>query len=318
MARNCPLPIVDFSELGTEEIQFVSGISPAMQALERAIADLARSEVSVLVLGDTGTGKRTLAQRIHTASPWRGDGLMSLNCSSVSPEFFDHEQWAKSEGKRPGTLLLHEISDLSSSCQSRLLNSYFNHSQQSNRPGQPRIIVTSSRNLDLEVQQDRLREDLYYRMRGVCLQVPPLRHRKEDIPGLIDFFLDKYAKERGTPRPQLSVRTVHSLLEHPWPGNVRQLQDTLKTIVKDGPEAVPLENAAVSTGTQSRNQAQILSLKYAARAASQQAERELILEVLSRTHWNRKMAAKMLQISYKALLYKLKQIGMDSGYSSQP
>ncbi|HEV2501235.1 MAG TPA: helix-turn-helix domain-containing protein, partial [Terriglobia bacterium] len=159
----------------------------------------------------------------------------------------------------------------------------------------------------------RFRRDLYYRLSGVCLWLPPLRQRKEDIAPLAKFFLDKYARLYGRPAPQISAALADRLNEHSWPGNVRELENTMKRLVALGGEPRALREfgewpAEPSSGPVS---IEALSLKQAARAASRRAERELILKVLSKTRWNRKKAAEELQISYKALLYKLKQIGFE-------
>jgi DNA-binding NtrC family response regulator len=171
-----------------------------------------------------------------------------------------------------------------------------------------RLISSSRRNLEDEIRSGRLREDLYYRLNGVCLRLPPLRHRKEDIPSLVELFLTKYAALFARAKLSLSTQTLDRLTEYSWPGNIRQLENTVKKIVALGDEDLALgdsESFASESGGR-------VSLKQAARAASQHTERELILKTLERTHWNRKRAARELQISYKALLYKLKQIGLDN------
>jgi transcriptional regulator with PAS, ATPase and Fis domain len=172
------------------------------------------------------------------------------------------------------------------------------------------VISTTNRNLDDEMRAGRFRSELYYRINGVCLRLPPLRDRKEDIPLLVEAFLTKYAAEFGRSRPSLSPRALRMLLEYSWPGNIRELENAVKKIVALGAEnlalpdmvALPVEMRPEITETRS------YSLKAAARAASREAEREMILEALARTRWNRKRAAQELQISYKSLLYKLKQI----------
>ena len=158
----------------------------------------------------------------------------------------------------------------------------------------------------------RFRSELYYRINGVCLRLPPLRDRKEDIPLLVESFLTKYAAEFGRPRPSLSPRALRMLLDYSWPGNIRELENAVKKIVALGAENLALpdlvaEPAEIRTEV---NETRSYSLKAAARAASREAEREMILEALARTRWNRKRAAQELQISYKSLLYKLKQIGL--------
>jgi len=178
-----------------------------------------------------------------------------------------------------------------------------------------RLISATSRNLDEEVRAGRFRNELYYRINGVCLRLPPLRERKDDIPLLVEFMLTKHAAEFGRPRPALSPRTLRVFLEHSWPGNIRELENSVRKIVALGDERLavadlecaPVEARAPVDAPETRG----YSLKAAARAASRGAEREMILKALAHTRWNRKRAAQELQISYKSLLYKLKQIGFE-------
>ena len=163
--------------------------------------------------------------------------------------------------------------------------------------------------------RDASAKNLYYLLSGVCLRLPPLRHRREDIPLLIEHFLERYSTLFGRSTPALSHSTSRFLVEYGWPGNVRQLEDAVKTIAAVGDERVAM--VALRSSMLAQDSAHTPSLKEKARAASRQAERELILKVLARTRWNRKRAAEELRISYKALLYKLKQIGLDD-YNDSP
>ena len=172
----------------------------------------------------------------------------------------------------------------------------------------------------------RFREELYYRINGVYLRLPPLRDRKEDIPALVEFFLKKYTSLFERQEPNVSQSTMSLLLRHSWPGNIRELENVARKIVALGDEHLAThdlmaENATKPADPQPKISATrevgdsripSSSLKEAARAASRVAERAMILNQLERTHWNRKRAARELQISYKALLYKLKQLGLDS------
>jgi two-component system, NtrC family, response regulator AtoC len=177
-----------------------------------------------------------------------------------------------------------------------------------------RVISTTSRNLDVEMRAGRFRSELYYRVNGVCLRLPPLRERKDDIPLLVEFMLTKHAAQFGRPRPVLSPRTLRVFLNHSWPGNIRELENVVKKIVALGDERLAVtefEEAPIEAKTETEApEVRGYSLKAAARAASREAEREMILKALAHTRWNRKRAAQELQISYKSLLYKLKQIGV--------
>jgi two-component system response regulator AtoC len=173
-----------------------------------------------------------------------------------------------------------------------------------------RLICGSSRDLELEVKAGRFREDLYYRVSGVCLRLPPLRQRKEDIPYLVSFFLTKYARDFERPVPQLSAATQRLFQDYAWPGNIRELADAARAIVALGDESVAMGGLrSLLMRSEVGGNGESISLKQASRAASREAEKELILKALTRTRWNRRRAAQELQISYKALLYKLKQIG---------
>jgi two-component system response regulator AtoC len=299
---------------------FVKSVSPAMRTLEWLAADVAHTNVPVLIVGEPGTGKHAFALQIHRKSERRQESFVPLRCAELAADFFSrpgHEgnlPWASG-----GTLFLSEIGELGAACQPKLLRALFDGVTpvQENGAG-TRIIASTRKNLELEIKAGHFREDLYYRICGVCLRVPPLRHRKEDISLLADFFLAKYAGLLQRPKPILSPQAQRFFQEHTWPGNVRELEDTIKMMIALGDERLALAGLRSRSLEAPRNHtgAERVSLKEAGRAASRQAERELILRVLSRTRWNRKRAAQELQISYKALLYKLKQIGLDDEFTS--
>ena len=180
----------------------------------------------------------------------------------------------------------------------------------------PRLICGSARDLEGELRRGRLREDLYYRVSGVCLRLPPLRQRKEDIPFLMGYFLRKYARDFRHTVPDLSAETLRLFLDYAWPGNLRELEDAARVLAALGDERMALGGLrALLRKPETGSDGAGVSLKAASRAASREAEKELILNTLTRTRWNRRRAAEQLQISYKALLYKLKQIGFE-GYGA--
>jgi two-component system response regulator AtoC len=159
------------------------------------------------------------------------------------------------------------------------------------------------------VRAGRFREDFYYHISGVSLRLPPLRQRKEDIPLLLDFFTAKYASEFHCALPTVSAETKQLFVQHAWPGNLRELEDAAKALVVLGDGGLAMDGLRSLLARSESPNAERLSLKETAKAASREAEKRLILKVLTRTRWNRRRAAQELQISYKALLYKLKQIG---------
>jgi two-component system response regulator AtoC len=297
-----------FAAPGGNHVYCLGG-SPAIRAMEQVIRELSGSDVPVLIQAEAGTGKRTVAQRIHQLSHRRGQPFVGVDCASLSRE-------ALAEGAQSlfarGTVVLEEVCALNAECQSILFDLMPGVDAQGreHRLG-ARLLFTTSRDLMEEVRGGRFREDLCYRLSSVSLRLPPLRERRQDIPQLMAFFLSKYATNQQRPVPELSHEAQRWSLAYDWPGNVRELEDAAKAVMMLG------EQALVRGGMR-RNYAQPgspigekVSLKDASRAASREAERTLILNVLNRTRWNRRRAAQELQISYKALLYKLKQIGVE-------
>ncbi len=308
--------VVEEPLAGAEVRSFVCGSSPAMQALERFIEDIAPTDIPVLLQGESGTGKEVIALELHRRSRRSQQPFIKVNCAALTdlqsldrllrgdPEYGGHGFG--------GTLFLDEVAELDPALQPKLLHVLPESNGNRSLPA-ARLICSTSRHLEELMRAGRFREELYYRINGVCLRLPPLRHCKKDIPLLTEHFLRKYADLFGRPQPVLTSRTLRTLMEYAWPGNIRELENTVKKMVALGDERAALaELNWQTTAVRSENGgAQSISLKEAARAASRQAERELILKVLTRTRWNRKRAAQELQISYKALLYKLKQIGLD-------
>jgi two-component system, NtrC family, response regulator AtoC len=306
-----------------EDGAFVGGICPAMQTLESVLVEIAPTNIPVLLVGESGTGKAIFAQRLHRLSSRSEERLVSIACAAMNPALFTSELELNRSGNSDfrdaensiGTVFFEEISELDSGCQRNLLYALPGDGTPRRGSLSARVISATSRNLDEEMRAGRFRSELYYRINGVCLRLPPLRDRREDIPILVEFFLTKYATQFARARPSLSARTMRMLLDHSWPGNIRELENVVRKIVALGDEqlavseltAAPIERPAPMEISEPR----AYSLKQAARAASRDAEKELILRALEHTRWNRKRAAQELQISYKSLLYKLKQIGTE-------
>ncbi len=212
-----------------------------------------------------------------------------------------------------GTVYLQEVGDLTAAAQKELVRQI--NSTDAERSRVPRYICGTTGELEPEVRAGKVREDLYYRISGVCLRLPPLRQRREDIPILRDLFLSAAAHDFGREVPRLTSGTQSFFLEYHWPGNNRELKEATRAIVALGDEALAMGGLRSLLRRPDTANGEKISLKDAARAASREAERELILQVLTRTRWNRRRAAEELKISYKALLYKLKQIGCE-GYGA--
>jgi two-component system, NtrC family, response regulator AtoC len=294
-------------KMGGANRPFVESVCPAITALEQVIGELAGSDIPVLLIAEAGAGKKTTAERIHLLSARRGDPFEKVSSTGLVPEKIDFHGADAAFGR--GTVFVEEIGNLDPACQQKLLETFFK-----GKNGQPpranaRLISGTARDLDAEVQAGRFREDLYYRISSVSLRLPPLRQRKEDIPELLAFFLSKHAIDFQRPIPPLSAETQQLFLEYTWPGNLRELEGVARAFVVLGDEALAMGGLKSLLVKSDRENLDGVSLKEVAKAASREAEKELILKVLNRMRWNRRRAAQELQISYKALLYKLKQIG---------
>jgi len=292
-----------------------------MRAIEDIVAEIAPTNIPVLLVGESGAGKEMLARRIHALSRHGNRPLAKISCGSVTAERLSAqliEHMCDGYNGQPngavGTLLFDELSDLDAAGQAHLLHALPDgESVPVAGAIASRIISSTVRDVEREVRAGRFRSELYYRINGVCLRLPPLRERGEDIPALIEFLLAKHASQMNRPHPELRPESLRKLMIYSWPGNIRELENVLRKIVALGDERFAmseLQDAPTAIAKQDSASPRKYSLKAAARAASREAERELILEALARTRWNRKRAAQELQISYKSLLYKLKQIGI--------
>ena len=283
-----------------------------MRPVEAVIRELSQSDVPVLLLAEAGAGKRATARRIHDLSPRSSQPFRAIPCSSLrlkDSEGGDLEPQSVCGG---GTIYLEEVADLSRASQGDLKRVLMQAAKAGSSGSWPRFIFGSTRDLELEVKTGRLREDLYYAISGVCLRLPPLRQRKEDIPALMKHFLGKYAEEFRRPVPEVSPEILQLFLGYSWPGNLRELENASRLLVAVGDERLAMGGLRALLQPPSHEGSENgTSLKAASRAASHEAEKVLILKTLTRTRWNRRRAAEELQISYKALLYKLKQIGYE-------
>jgi two-component system, NtrC family, response regulator AtoC len=311
--------------------------SPRMQEVREIIEQAARVDVTVLICGETGTGKDVVARAIHDASVRQSGPYVKVNCAAVprellESELFGHERGAftgahqlkigKFESADRGTIFLDEIGDLHPALQGKLLH-VLQDGQFSRVGGRStvkvdvRVLAATNQDLEQAVAAGRFREDLYYRLNVIQIVVPPLRERPEEIPILAEYFMQRYSQLFRRESVPLPPETVQRLLNHRFPGNVRELENMIKRMIVLGdpllrrsqlstPAATPEDGAA---GAPAR--AGAVSLKHIARRAAQVAEREAILQALEQTQWNRVRAAKLLEISYRALLYKIKDAGLD-------
>jgi len=292
----------------------VSGRSTSIQALNAMVERFAGTTIPIMLLGESGTGKEVYALAIHRLSGGQPTGFRKVSCGAFEPGRFlaaVNEIRNDRSSASPLTLFLDEIEELSLECQKVLLSLVPNGEFRTGEDSVcARIISATTQDLQNEVAEGKFRRELYFRLNGATLRLPSLRERADDIPALTDYFLQRHAEELKKSAPAVNKETMDVLLAYHWPGNIRELENVARKMVALGDVSLAVSDLravriASPPGTDSSGGS---SLKMAARAASRQTERELILQALERTKWNRKRAARELQISYKSLLYKLKQI----------
>jgi len=316
----------------------VFGRTEAMQAVRDRLSKLAGANVPVLIQGESGTGKDIIARMIHANSPWRTGPWVKVNCPAIpgtllESELFGYEKGAftGAYGTKPGrvemahrgTLFLDEISELDLGLQSKLLQllqdgQFCRIGAQEDKKVEVRVVCATNRKLEQEIESGTFRADLFYRINVVNLHMPALRERASDIPDLVDYFLAYYNRKYNSRAIPISDELMARLRKYHWPGNVRELENLIKRYVILGDEEVissdlsPREtdffNAEIPIDGQ-------ISLKKLTRQAVRELERKVILKVLQAHHWNRKQSARALSISYRALLYKIRDAGLPSNRS---
>jgi two-component system response regulator AtoC len=320
-------------EIPPESVVF--GRTEAMRALRERLQKLAGANVPVLIQGESGTGKDIIARMIHGLSPWRTGPFVKVNCPAIpgtllESELFGYEKGAftGAYGSKPGrvemahrgTLFLDEISELDSALQSKLLQllqdgQFCRIGAQEDKKVEVRVVCATNRQLEQEIATGSFRQDLFYRINVVNLHMPPLRERAADVPALVEYFLDYYNRKYNCRARELSDELMAMLQKYHWPGNVRELENLIKRYVILGTEE------AISSDLVSQHRDVFnpeisidgpISLKKLTRQAVRELERKVILKVLQANHWNRKQSARALSISYRALLYKIRDTGLPS------
>jgi two-component system, NtrC family, response regulator AtoC len=369
--------------------EMLFGHSEKMAEVQELIERVADTDVTVLIRGESGTGKELVARALYASSLRRDKPFVKVNCAALPTELLESELFGfergaftgaiqhkpgKFEFANHGTMFLDEIGDMSFPLQAKLLQ-VLQDGEFARLGGKHdvhvdvRVIAATNRDLERAVTEGQFREDLFFRLNVVAIQLPPLRERREEIPLLTEYFLKKYSVQYNKPYTEIGSETMGLFMEHDWPGNVRELENLIKRAVVLGGEAAirkeihhsiamaahrvapvgypaparpplyphahpqgPAPNAAPPAPYAARNggappapaaplspaalaaaaaEAGNYSLKDISREAARQAERELILKMLQQTRWNRKETAEILGISYKALLYKIKENGLD-------
>jgi two-component system response regulator AtoC len=300
---------------------FIYGSAPSVRSLETLVVDVAPTPIPVLITGECGTGKDTYARLIHRLSQGTEAPIHKINCTALeSTELLN--QLNDQTGERRDTdgwetIYLDGVQDLDPHCQRALLSCLPDDEAQERGPRLHRRIISSANtNLELEVDAGRFRRELYFRLNGMCLRLPPLRERKDDILPLMAYFLSKHGSSSNKTIPHLDGSATEMLVAYAWPGNIRQLENLALKMVTFGDARLTLneiQSLHVNERQWPGQNVSVPSLKMAVRAASKQTERALIIQALERTRWNRKRAAQQLQISYKSFLNKLKAIETSHG-----
>ncbi|HEX5754887.1 MAG TPA: sigma-54 dependent transcriptional regulator [Arenimonas sp.] len=326
--------------------QRMIGDSPRMQQLRQTIARLARSQAPVYIAGESGVGKELAARLIHEQSPRSGGAFVPVNCGAIPAELMESELFGHKKGSftgahadkeglfqaaHGGTLFLDEVAELPLHLQVKLLRVIQEKSvrpvgAQAEVPVDVRILSATHKNLAKLVEEGRFRQDLYYRINVIELPVPPLRERAEDIPAIAAAVLDRLSAELGETLPPLSAEAAEALSHYTFPGNVRELENILERAVAlcEGqqldvadlrlPALEPLSEAAAVHG-EADALATLTALPLGNGAAlpdaMEQIERETIQRALEACRYNKTKAAVQLGITFRALRYKLKKLGME-------
>jgi len=345
------------------------GSSDKMREVRDLIARVADTDVTVLVRGESGTGKELVARAVHESSPRRHKTFVKVNCAALPSELLESELFGfergaftgaiqqkpgKFEFAHEGTMFLDEISEMHPPLQSKLLQ-VLQDGEFARLGGRRdvhvdvRIVAATNRDLECAVAEGRFREDLFFRLNVVCITLPPLRQRRDEIPILTERFLEHYADHYNRRRLDLAEETLRLFNEYEWPGNVRELENLVKRAVVLGSDDSIRQELGDAIGGRRRltgpipalqpRAAEVVaapapaaagpvlpspepaaantpvaltgSLKDIARHAAREAERDLIYRTLQQTRWNRREAAAILGVSYKALLYKIKEADLD-------
>jgi two-component system response regulator AtoC len=328
----------DYCEQITEDLSFLAA-SPQMVRIRQQILQIAPVDVPVFICGESGVGKEVVARMIHLRSKRRNQPFVKVNCAALpgellESELFGFEQGAftgavrakpgKFEMANKGTIFLDEIAEMPVHLQAKLLHVLQDH--QYSRLGGRHLVETDVRvlaatNVDVQdaMKTGKFREDLYYRLNVLSIIVPPLRERTAEIPLLFQHFLAKYSEKFGKTAQVPSKHLLDAALNYPWPGNLRELENFVKRyVILEDDEGSLRELVGMSASrprTSPRNEAPVQreqGLKALVRGLKDEAEMEAIADALEKTRWCRKDAAKMLGISYKALLYKMRQFNLDT------
>jgi len=340
-----PSTFVEVGEIMERDRGIFIYTSEKMHQIKEMIDQVANTDVTVLIQGESGVGKEVVARSIHLNSLRRDKPFVKVNCAALPSELLESELFGYEKGaftgayrQKPGkfevanggTIFLDEIVEINLPLQAKLLQVL--QDREFSRLGgkkdvrvDVRVLAATNKNIEEAVNSGQFREDLYYRLNVVNVTVPPLRDRKEEIPIFVEYFLDKFGKKyRKTVKP-LPDQVMKVFLQYHWSGNVRELENVIQRIIVLGNEkgildellASGINKESVQIQEESHPRRKWPSLKEVHREAIAKAETEVIRKALEMTNWNRKKAAGLLNISYKALLYKIKECGIGQQVAQQ-
>jgi two-component system response regulator AtoC len=314
--------------------------SSKMTKIKTIIDEIAKTDITVLIKGESGTGKALVAQTIHLNSNRREKPFIKVNCAAIPKGLLESELFGFEKGaftgahlKKPGkfelanggTILLDEIGEIDISLQAKLLQvlqdgGFSRLGGEGDVLVDTRVITTTKDHLEKSMIEGRFRQDLFFRINVMTITVPPLRDRRDQILPFSQYFFDTYKMKYGKDITPLSLRTIDAFKEHDWPGNIRELENMVKRIVLFGDEEIAIQDLICkkpevemrTDGGAHLSEDPLkgtgpFCLKELGKRAAETAEKEVIQNVLQETHWNRKEAAQLLRISYKALLYKIEK-----------
>jgi len=319
------------SHVPPDEIVF--GRSATMLVLHKRVEKICQTNVPVLLCGDAGTGKEIVARWMHCRSPYKDGQFVKVNCAAIpgsllESELFGYEKGAftgahaakpgRVELANKGTLFLDEIADLDTALQSKLLHfvqdgTFSRIGGESEKSVETRIICSTNRNLEQEIEAGRFRADLYYRISVFHVRLPKLSERRQDVPALAQYFRILYQKQFAKECDPFESEIVNYLENLPWPGNVRELSNCIARYVLIGQDAFPVQDVpkkGAGLGAGDSATGRVLPLRDIAKETIREFERNVILETLRTNQWNRCKTARALKISYRALIYKIREAGL--------
>ncbi len=310
----------------------VQGTSPAMTSVYRQLHALRDNDLPVLILGETGVGKEHLALTLHASSPRRKGPFAAVNCSAIPAELLEAEMFGIGKGvatgvearrgrfqeAEGGVLFLDEIGEMPIELQPKLLRALEERviTPVGLRPVAVDVRIVAATNADLEEKMatGRLRSDLYYRLAGYTLKVPPLRRRDEDLPALVGHFIRRFSEENSRQVRGITVKALRRLMAYPWPGNVRELQHILRRLVCLCPDGQAIDSSRVAEALDRSSVALLTDFSTGTVSLEEQlraVERRLVRQALVETRGNQSRAARLLEISRNGLAKRLKRLGID-------